>query len=145
VTLGPYLQHRRVIIGRHWAAGRQAQRRDRHRPGVVGVVLVCVTSREQPHSGAELGRRVQHPLPGGQQLLGQQMPQAAAPSIAQARSGQGAAHASSRCACPAHARTRSSPSTSSAALIATAVCEALCGSTPIITAAMNGPPPPGFP
>ncbi len=37
------------------------------------------------------------------------------------------------------ARTRSSPGGSSAALIATAVCEALCGSTPIITAAIGLP------
>src|ERR1039457_2634218 len=34
-------------------------------------------------------------------------------------------------------RTRSSPSGSSAKLIATAVCEPLCGSTPTITAAIN--------
>ena len=40
-------------------------------------------------------------------------------------------------AAAAQARTRSSPSGSSAALIATAVCEALCGSTPIITAAIT--------
>ena len=59
------------------------------------------------------------------------------PSTAQVRCGQAAAHASSRSAWAAQARTRSSPSGSSAALIATAVCEALCGSTPIITAAME--------
>src|SRR5208337_5563360 len=50
---------------------------------------------------------------------------------------EAAAQASSRSACTARARTRSSPSGSSAALIATAVCAALCGSTPIITAAME--------
>src|SRR5271166_321053 len=50
---------------------------------------------------------------------------------------EAAAQASSRSACTAQARTRSSPSGSSAALIATAVCEALCGSTQIITAAME--------
>jgi len=49
------------------------------------------------------------------------------------------AQASSRSAWAAQARTRSSPSGSSAALMATAVCEALCGSIPIITTAMNGP------
>jgi hypothetical protein len=42
-----------------------------------------------------------------------------------------------RSAWPALARTRSSPSASSAALITTAVCEALCGSIPIITAAIG--------
>ena len=59
--------------------------------------------------------------------------------MAQVRSGQAAAQASSRSAWVAQARTRSSPSGSSARLIATAVCEPLCGSTPIITAAMNRP------
>ncbi len=65
-------------------------------------------------------------------------PRPPAPSTAQARSGQAAAQSSSRSACVAQARTRSSPSGSSAPLIATAVCEALCGSIPIITRAMNG-------
>jgi hypothetical protein len=53
---------------------------------------------------------------------------------------QAAAHASSRCACAAEARTRNSPSGSSPTPIATAVCEPLCGSIPIITAAMPSPP-----
>jgi hypothetical protein len=60
--------------------------------------------------------------------------------MAQVRCGQGAAQASSRRACDADARTRSSPSGSSAGLIATAVCEPLCGSTPIITATTTSPP-----
>src|SRR5215469_4523514 len=64
-------------------------------------------------------------------------PMPPAPSTAQVRRGQAAAHATSRSAWAAQARTRSSPSGSSAALIATAVCEALCGSTPIITAAIE--------
>src|SRR5262249_39409977 len=53
--------------------------------------------------------------------------------------GQAAAQASSRSACATQARTRNCPSGSSAALIATAVCEALRGSTPIITAAIGTP------
>ena len=65
-------------------------------------------------------------------------PRPPAPSTAQVRSGQAAAHSSSRSACAALARTRSSPSGSSAPLITTAVCEALCGSIPIITAVMTG-------
>jgi len=52
-------------------------------------------------------------------------PRPPAPSIAQVRCGQAAAHASSRSACDADARTRSSPSGSSAGLITTAVCEPL--------------------
>ena len=67
----------------------------------------------------------------------------AAPSTTQVRCGQAAAHASSCSTCPAQARTRSSPSASSAALITTAVCEALCGSPPIITAAIRGTSCPG--
>ena len=68
-------------------------------------------------------------------------PRPAAPSTAQVRSGQATAHATSRSACAVQARTRSSPIGSPAGPIATAVCEPLCGSTPIITAAMNGPFP----
>ncbi|HEY1919599.1 MAG TPA: hypothetical protein VGH27_28855 [Streptosporangiaceae bacterium] len=64
-------------------------------------------------------------------------PSPAAPSTAQVRSGQSAAHATSFSAWPAEARTRSLPSGSSAALITTAVCDPLCGSTPIITAAIS--------
>ena len=70
-------------------------------------------------------------------------PRPPAPSTAQVRSGQAAAHSSSRLACASLARTRSCPSGSSAPLIATAVCEALCGSIPIITPAMNGSSSPG--
>ena len=60
-----------------------------------------------------------------------------APPAAQVRCGHATAHASSCSACPPQARTRSSPSSSSAAPITTAVCEALCGPVPIITAAMG--------
>lgn len=67
------------------------------------------------------------------------MAQAPAPSMAQVRSGQPTAHASSRSAWAAQACTLSSPSGSSAELIATAVCEPLCGSTPIITAVIDQP------
>ena len=59
------------------------------------------------------------------------------PPAAQVRSGQAAAHATSRPACAAQARTRSWPSGSTAAPVATAVCEPSCGSTPIITAATS--------
>jgi hypothetical protein len=55
--------------------------------------------------------------------------------------GYGDTAASSRCACAAQARTRTRtwPSTSSAVPITTAVCDPLCGSTPIITAAIGCP------
>ena len=56
---------------------------------------------------------------------------------AQVRSGQAAAHPTSFSAWAAQARTRSSPSGSSVPPIATAVCDPLCGSTPIITAVIS--------
>ena len=139
VALGPHFQYRCVIIGCHLAAGRRAQRRDRHRTGIVRVVLVRVPRREQPHPGAQLGWHIQHPLTRRQQLLGQQVTQAtgALDRPGPLRPGRRPPQQPLRLCRPA--RTLSSPSTSSAALIATAVCETLCGSTPIITAAMNGP------
>jgi hypothetical protein len=75
VPLGPHLQHGGVVLGEHRAPGRGPQRRDRHRPGIVGVVLVGVTGLQQPHPGRQLGRHIQHLLTGSDQLLGQQMPQ----------------------------------------------------------------------
>ena len=117
---------------------RRAQRGDRHRAGIAGIVLVDVPGGQQPYPGGQLGRHVQHPLTGGQQLLGQQMPQPARAFHRPGRSGHARAHPSSRSAWTAEARTRSWPSGSSAALTATAVWEASCGSTPIITTAMTG-------
>ena len=75
VPLGPHLQHRGVVLGCHFPPGPGTQRRDRDGQGVVGVVLVRVPGLQQPHPGGQLGRHVQHPLPGSDQLLGQQMPQ----------------------------------------------------------------------
>ena len=72
VPLGPHLQHRRVVLGDHLAAGPGPQRRDRHRQGVVRVVLVRVTGLQQPHPGRQLRLNVQDPLAGGDELLGQQ-------------------------------------------------------------------------
>jgi hypothetical protein len=53
------------------------------------------------------------------------------------RCGQACAHASSRSAWAAQARILNWPSGTSAGPIATAVCEAWCGSIPIITATMG--------
>jgi hypothetical protein len=63
-----------MILGEHQARRLGAQRRDRHRQGVIRVVLVRVPGLQQPHPGGQLGRHVQHLFPGGDQLLGQQMP-----------------------------------------------------------------------
>jgi len=73
VALGRYLQHRRVIIGPDLPDAGRPQRGDRHRPGIVGIVFVNVTGRQQPHPGGQVGRHIQHPLTSGQQLLGHQM------------------------------------------------------------------------
>jgi hypothetical protein len=140
VALGPHLQHRRMIIGMHLAAGGRTQRRDGHRPGIVGVVLVHRPSSQQPHPGAELGLDIQDPLTRGQELLGQQVPQAARALDRPGPLWPGRRQASSRSTWAAEARTRSSPRGSSATPIATAVCEALCGSMPIITAATTALP-----
>jgi hypothetical protein len=76
VALGPHLQYRRVIVCLDLPARRGAQRRDRHRAGIVGVVLVHRPGGQQPDPGAELGLDIQHPLARRQELLGQQVTQA---------------------------------------------------------------------
>ncbi len=76
VPLGPHLQHRGVILGPHLPPGPGAQRRDRDRQGVIRIVLVGVPGLQQPHPGGQLRRHIEHPLPGSDQLLGQQVPQA---------------------------------------------------------------------
>ena len=75
MPLGPHLQHGGMILGEHRALGRGPQRGDRHREGVIRVILVGVPGLQQPHPGGQLGRHVQHLLTGGDQLLGEQMPQ----------------------------------------------------------------------
>jgi hypothetical protein len=85
----------------------------------------------------QLGLDVQHPLASGDQLLGQQVPQPDAAPAAQVRSGQARAHASSCTAWSGQARIPHPASGTSPASIATAVCEPLCGSIPIITAVIG--------
>ena len=138
VPLGPHLQHRPVVLSGHLLAGPGPQRRDRHGQRIVGVVLVRVPGLQQPHPGRQLGLHVQHPLAGRDKLLGQQPAQ----SRRRPRPPR-SAPASPPPTPPAsrperpQARTRISPSGSSAALITTAVCDPLCGSTPIITATIS--------
>jgi hypothetical protein len=68
VPFGPHLQHRRVVLGGHLAAGPGPQRGDRHRQRVVRVVVVRVASLQQPHPGRQLRLDVQDPRePPGQQ------------------------------------------------------------------------------
>src|SRR5262249_55579217 len=73
IPRGPHLEDRGVIIAPHLPDRGGAQRGDRHRAGIVGIVVVDVPGRQQPHPRGQLGRHVQHPLPRCQQLLGQQV------------------------------------------------------------------------
>jgi hypothetical protein len=75
VPFGPQLQHPGMAVRGHLLPGRRPQRRHRHRPGVVGVVLAGVPCVQQPHPGGQLGLHIQHALTGGDQLLGQQAAQ----------------------------------------------------------------------
>jgi hypothetical protein len=110
VTLGPHLHHLDVILRPH-LRHRRAQRRNGHRTGVVGIVLVRRSSSQQPDPGGQLRLHVEDPLTGGDELLGQQIAD----------------------------RTRSSPTGCSSGSRATAVCDPLCGSIPIITAITTAP------
>ena len=71
----PDLQHYGVVAGDHRTPGLRPQCGDRHRVGVIRVVLAGVPGLQQPHPGGQLRRHIQHPLTGGDQLLGQQIPQ----------------------------------------------------------------------
>jgi hypothetical protein len=84
VTLSPHLQHCRVVLGGHLAAGPGPQRRDRHGQGIVRVVFIRVASLQQPHPRCQLRLNVQDPLAGGDELLGKQ---AAQPGSAPGRPG----------------------------------------------------------
>jgi hypothetical protein len=75
VPFGPRLQHAGVAVSGHLLPGRRPQRRHRHRQGIVGVALAGVPGVQQPHPGSQLGLPIQHALTGGDQLLGQQVPQ----------------------------------------------------------------------
>ena len=64
-----------MVIGDHLTAAPGAQCRDRDGQGVVRVVLVRI-ALQQPDPGGQLGLHVQDLLPGGDELLGDQMAQA---------------------------------------------------------------------
>ena len=142
MPLGPHLQHRRMIIRGDRPPDRGAQRRDGHGPGIVRVALARPAVRQQPDPRPELRLEIDDALASRQQLLGQQMP---LPGRALHRPGplrpaRSPPRQLRRLA--TLVRTRSLPSWVSAASIATAVCDPLCGSIPMITAATNGPFPP---
>jgi hypothetical protein len=87
VPLGPHRQHRRVIIGAHRQATRRPQRRDRHRQGVVRVVLVRRPRPRQPDPRGQLGRHAGTRSPAATSCCASRCPSPAAPSTAQVRSG----------------------------------------------------------
>jgi hypothetical protein len=66
-----------MIVGPDLAAGSRTQRRDRHGPGIVRVVLADIAGGQQPDPGTQLRLHVQHALARRDELLGQQVTQAA--------------------------------------------------------------------
>ena len=114
VALGPHLQDRRVVLGGDLAAGPGPQRRDRHGQGIVRVVLVRSPLNSRTRD-ASFGWTSRTRSPAATSCWASSRPSPAAPSTAQVRSGHAAAHSASFPACAADARTRISPSGSSAA------------------------------
>src|SRR5215472_12907571 len=51
MPLGAHLEHGGLVLGEHGTFGCGAQRGDRHRQGVVRVVLVGLPGLQQPHPG----------------------------------------------------------------------------------------------
>jgi len=107
----------------------------------LGSFLFTAPVASSRTRAASLGCTSSTRSPAARSSWASRCPRPAAPSTAQVRSGQDFAQVSSRSACAAQARTRTSPTGTSSAPIATAVCEPLCGSTPIITAAIIYPFP----
>lgn len=112
---------------------RCSQRRDRHRHSVVGIVLVRTPSTQDPHSRRQRRRGIEHPLAGTDELLSEQVPEAAADSIAHVRSSNPDAHRNNWSTWWRVDRTFTFASCISSRSTPTAVCEPLCGSTPMMT------------
>ena len=119
------------LTGRQAAERSAAMATERASSGSFLLTAPVASSRTR---AASLGCTSSTRSPAATSCRASRCPRPAAPSTAQVRSGQDFAQVSSRSACAAQARTR--PTGTSSAPIATAVCEPLCGSTPIITAAI---------
>jgi hypothetical protein len=91
-----------------------------------------VASSEQASPGRQRRRHVQGRLLVRDEPLRQEMTETAAPSTAQIRSGQRSAQRRSRSSMAWFAGQRSSPRTRPASSSATAVCDALWGSMPMV-------------
>ena len=113
---------------------------DRASLGSFLLVFPVCSSRTR---AASLGCTSSTRSPAATSCWASRPPSPRAPSTAQVRSGRARAQATSLLAWSGQARTRSVPSGSSAAPTATAVCEPLCGSIPIITAISTLPSSPG--
>ena len=120
-----------AITGRGVLDRSAATATDRASLGSFLFVSPASSSRTR---AASLGGTSTTYSPAATSCWASRCPSPAAPSTAQARPGHDCAHATSCSACDGQARTRILPKGHSPALIATAVCEPLCGSTPIITA-----------
>ena len=104
---------------------------DRDRAGVDAVGLAAMARLEDPHSRREGRGHVCDVLAGGDELLGQQIAQAA--GALERRSGHCWAHPNNWSHIERAARTRIVPTSARSAQIVVAVCEALCGSMPMTT------------
>ena len=66
-----------------WSSGRTSSHRrrtqcsDGHRAGVIGIVLVRVPGRKQPHPGGELRLYIENLFAGSNELLGEQVAESA--------------------------------------------------------------------
>ncbi|MDQ2750188.1 MAG: hypothetical protein M3Y44_11800 [Actinomycetota bacterium] len=119
-----------------WRGPRLHATHHRDGAGIVRVVLVHLPGVEQPHPRRELGLHVDHTLNAAEQRLGEE--------LAQATRTLDSPYAIRPCLRPQlqpldwspRAIPRIWPSTVSAWSSTTAVCDPLCGSTPIITPSM---------
>ncbi len=123
-----------AITGRGVLDRSAATATDRASFGSFLFVSPASSSRTR---AASLGGTSTTHSPAATSCWASRCPSPAAPSTAQARAGHDRAHATSCSACDGHARTRILPRGYSSALIATAVCEPLCGQAPIITAVIG--------
>ena len=67
------LQHLGMLISRHSLKAVDADRGDRHRAGIVRVVLLCPTRAQQPGPRRQRRRHVDHHLAGSDELLSKQV------------------------------------------------------------------------
>jgi hypothetical protein len=73
LRFGQQAQHRDVILDPHHRQRRCPQRRDRHRPSVVGVVLVRASRAQQPRPRRQRRWHIDHQLTVSEQLLSEQI------------------------------------------------------------------------